>query len=239
MLGFAQGKLEKLTILSFKDNKYSQDQKKFTVLINPDSYAEDYKIKYTEPKAAGTKIGSRQFDRVLPQNLSLKLVFDSTGIVSDGISFGGIREEPKSVPVQLKEFMSRAFDYNGETHEPRYLKIIWGKNKRGVFKGRLDSVNVKYTLFESDGTPLRAIADAKLTGSIDKETELKDKVNSSPDLTHIRTVKEGDTLPLMTYRIYGDASYYLEVARVNKLSNIRQLKAGTKILFPPIDKKRV
>ena len=59
---------------------------------------------------------------------------------------------------------------------------------------------------------------------------------SSPDLTHERVVKEGDNLPLMTYRIYGDPKYYLEVARVNGLTNFRKLTPGQKIVFPPIEK---
>jgi nucleoid-associated protein YgaU len=60
---------------------------------------------------------------------------------------------------------------------------------------------------------------------------------SSPDLTHYRIVKAGDNLPLMTQRIYGDPKYYLEVARVNKLVNFRNLKPGQAIYFPPIEKQ--
>jgi nucleoid-associated protein YgaU len=60
--------------------------------------------------------------------------------------------------------------------------------------------------------------------------------NSSPDLTHIRMVKDGDTLPLMSFRIYGDSKYYLEVAKANNITNFRKLTVGRKIFFPPIEK---
>jgi nucleoid-associated protein YgaU len=60
--------------------------------------------------------------------------------------------------------------------------------------------------------------------------------NSSPDLTHYRVIKKGDTLPLMCYRIYGDSKYYIQVAKANKLSNFRHLKEGEEIFFPPIAK---
>jgi nucleoid-associated protein YgaU len=58
----------------------------------------------------------------------------------------------------------------------------------------------------------------------------------SPDLTHVRVVEEGDTLPLMAKRIYGDSKYYLEVARVNRITSFRKLKTGQRIFFPPIQK---
>jgi hypothetical protein len=57
-----------------------------------------------------------------------------------------------------------------------------------------------------------------------------------PDLTHIRKVKQGDTLPLMCYSIYGDPKYYLQVAEVNGLANFRQLKPGSDLFFPPLKK---
>jgi len=49
-------------------------------------------------------------------------------------------------------------------------------------------------------------------------------------------VKEGDKLPLMTFRIYGDSRYYLEVAKINNITNFRKLMVGSKIFFPPIQK---
>jgi nucleoid-associated protein YgaU len=53
----------------------------------------------------------------------------------------------------------------------------------------------------------------------------------------VRIVKEGDTLPSMVYKIYGDYKYYLEVAKVNGLNDFRNLQPGKQIFFPPFDKK--
>jgi nucleoid-associated protein YgaU len=57
-------------------------------------------------------------------------------------------------------------------------------------------------------------------------------------MTHVRLVKEGDTLPALTREIYGDYRYYLEVARVNQLDDFRSLEPGTRLFFPPLDMKR-
>ncbi|MGR9053652.1 MAG: LysM peptidoglycan-binding domain-containing protein, partial [Gammaproteobacteria bacterium] len=59
---------------------------------------------------------------------------------------------------------------------------------------------------------------------------------SSPDLTHARMVLAGDTLPLMTERIYGTSKYYLRIAQINGLDDFRNLKPGSMLVFPPLEK---
>jgi len=58
---------------------------------------------------------------------------------------------------------------------------------------------------------------------------------SSPDLTHVRVVKSGDTLPLLCKEIYGSSQYYLRVAAHNGLDDFRNLLPGQTLSFPPLD----
>jgi len=125
-------------------------------------------------------------------------------------------------------------DYNGDEHKPNYLIISWGKL---LFKGALTEMDIEFKLFKPDGTPIRAIAKAKFQGFVEDQLRAAKENNKSPDLTHYRSVKEGDTLPLMTFHIYGDSKYYLQVARVNNIINFRKLKTGQKIFFPPLQKQ--
>jgi len=57
---------------------------------------------------------------------------------------------------------------------------------------------------------------------------------SSPDVSHSRVVKSGDTLPLLSKEIYGNASYYLRLAQANNLDDFRNLQPGQAIVFPPL-----
>ena len=82
------------------------------------------------------------------------------------------------------------------------------------------------------------MAKVKFKGSIEEKKRVAKENNNSPDLTHRRTVKAGDTLPLMCYQIYGDSKYYLQVAEVNDLGNFRSLTPGQNILFPPLEKTK-
>jgi nucleoid-associated protein YgaU len=99
----------------------------------------------------------------------------------------------------------------------------------------LKSYTLTYTLFKPDGTALRATIDAQFTESIDYADKINMASPNSPDLTHFRTVRAGDTLPLMTYNIYGDSSYYLKVAKSNLLNSVYGISPGDSIAFYPLE----
>ena len=111
--------------------------------------------------------------------------------------------------------------------------LSWGKL---LFKCCLTNLSVNYKLFRPDGVPLRATARASFEEFREEEQRVREENNNSPDLTHIRTVRKGDTLPLMCHKIYGDSDLYLQIAEVNELTNFRNLETGQKIFFPPIKK---
>jgi len=113
---------------------------------------------------------------------------------------------------------------------------VWGIF---IFHGKLTDLEIAYSAFKPNGQPMRACARATFTESKNDKKRTSEEGKNSPDLTHIRVVKAGDTLPLMTHRIYGDFSYYLEVARVNNLKDYRNLAPGTSLSFPPLNKKTV
>jgi hypothetical protein len=92
-------------------------------------------------------------------------------------------------------------------------------------------------MFDMFGLPIRAKISASFTERTPSGLGALLSMLSSPDLTHKIEVKEGDILPLLTYKTYNNQNYYLQVARVNKLKNFRKLKAGTTLVFPPISDK--
>lgn len=238
-------RLEKLTITAYKDSKGQKPaDKKYTALINPGQFTESYQIKYTGHKSQGENTTSYglKFNKMIPTEYTLELIFDATGVLAkkntprltNTLSTPKEDLAPEPVEEQIKRFKGVVIAYDGETHEPYYLRLQWGKI---IFQGRLTALDIVYTVFRPDGTPLRAKASATFKQFQEEDIRALIENKRSPDLTHIRTVGAGDTLPLMAHRIYGDFSYYLEVARVNRLKNYRNLKPGTKLSFPPIDKK--
>jgi hypothetical protein len=234
------GELIKLRIKAYKDEQFSEEvaDGEFKSLLNPDKYSFKYKIESNEDQASGTSASAHRFNKIKPEDLSLEFVFDRTGVITDYGAPGTaddktFKDEGGGIIDDIDKFKKIVFDYNGDEHKPNYLIISWGTL---LFKGTLTEMDITYKLFKPDGTPLRATASAKFKGFVEDNLRVAKENNSSPDLTHIRTVKEGDKLPLMTFRIYGDSKYYLEVAKANNITNFRKLKVGSKIFFPPIQK---
>jgi hypothetical protein len=144
----------------------------------------------------------------------------------------GVTGEQIDVTDKVDEFFT-AVGYDGDIHRPRYLQVIWGTLRSNCV---LLKAEVTYRMFKPDGTPLRAIINASFREAVDDTTRVRQDRANSPDLTHIRTVKDGDRLVSMVYDIYGDINHYMDVARANGLTNVRSLKTGDSLLFPPFEK---
>ena len=95
-------------------------------------------------------------------------------------------------------------------------------------------MDIDYTLFRKDGRPIRAKVKCVFKGTVDYKLMVAKEKKSSPDLTHERTVKMNDRLSLLAEDIYENNSYYIDVARNNKLLSFRNITLGQKIKFPPI-----
>ncbi|QNK63910.1 LysM peptidoglycan-binding domain-containing protein [Pedobacter sp. PAMC26386] len=219
--------LIKLKIESFRKADYTNGSKgSINAFINPDSYSLTNSNNFSSFNIKGDSAQTFFFNNTGGSILKIdKLLVDGTGIVP----LSGF----KDVDGYLNELSRLVYEYDGKIHMPPYVRITWGNL---LFKGICTSYNVKYTLFKPDGTCLRAEVSLEFKASVDPQTKVNEAANNSPDLTHARTVKAGDTLPLMTYRIYGTSAYYMEVARINNLNNINAIKPGDQIYFPPLKK---
>jgi len=231
--------LTKLTIRAFKDPKLEEEitgediVNPYTISVNPEKYSLLYKTQYTNVQPTGTSKGDPKFIRSLPEDLDLEFLFDRTGIFQNNVSAG--KDSGSGVTEDIDQFKKVVFDYNGNQHKPNYLKIVWGTLN---FPCIMTEMSIEYKLFRPDGLPLRAVAKVKFKNFVEEAKRVAEEKNSSPDLTHYRLVLAGDTLPLMTKRIYGDSKYYLEVAKANKLTSFRKLVPGQQIFFPPIQKQQ-
>ena len=224
----ANGQLEKMKIYAYNNPELStahQVGQPFVAMMNPETYAIDKKMEFNLKQGHGTSGHQPKFELKLPEEMSFEFLFDNTGII-DG-------QPSTNLTQKIDDFSELLMGYNGSTHEPKFFKLVWGTL---LFKGRCTALNIAYKLFNPDGAPIRAIC--KVTFKEKKEEKLRvaQEDNHSPDLTHHRIVKKGDTLPMMCFLIYGDARYYLEVARANKLINFRKLNIGDELFFPPFAK---
>ena len=222
----------KMLILAFADSKKAETGGKddavasIEALINPETYTLGYKLQFSQGgQGQGTSGKQLKYEYTEPADMSFEFLFDNTGIID-----GQTRD---SIADDLKKFKEVLVDYQGNSHEPRHFKLVWGTL---IFKGRVTAVDITYKLFKADGTPIRATAKVTFKSSIEEEKRAAKEDKQSPDLTQTVLVKAGDTLPQLCYKIYGDPRYYLQVADRNGISNFRTLAPNSRIVFPPIAK---
>jgi hypothetical protein len=233
--------LAKVKITAYKKADFDDKKKiadgEFVVLLNPEGYNRSFKVKYKDQQASGTKSQEMKFDKVEPEDIELEFLFDKTGALPGtfkGKKDADIRQESsEGVWPDIEKFKKVVYDYKGDIHQPPYLIIQWGEL---IFKCVLREMTINFKLFRPDGTPLRAVVKAKFTQAVENELRVRQEGKKSPDITHVRVAKAGDTLPNLCYQVYEDPAYYIEVAKANNLLNFRNLEPGTKIYFPPIKK---
>lgn len=216
------GELTKMKIVAYKDPDFSSQLGEYNLLVNPENYKVRNEQQYTvQDTVNGSSAQSVKYRGGGTGLFEVMLFFDGTGVLTT-----------EKVDDQVKRVKDLIYNYNGDIHEPNYLRIYWGT--QSLFQGRLKSWNMSYTMLDMDGTPLRAEVTVIIMASISSKKKALEEKKNSADLTHVRTVLDGDNLPMMCYRIYGDSSYYLKVARHNEITNFRTIKPGDVISFPPV-----
>ncbi len=219
-----RGQLERLQIQAFRAPDYSGSPlDTFEAYINPAEITLAYEMEYDSGQGAGTTGSRMDFKKVKPGDLTLAFFIDGTG--ANG--------RPLDVQKKVESFQ-KVTGYNGDIHRPNYLKVAWGRIqiKRCVLK----SASIVYKLFKPSGVPLRAVITAVFTDTADDQTRVALAQDASPDLTHVRIARAGDTLATLCTEIYNDPRLAPQVARANGLDGFRQLAPGTRVVLPPLEK---
>lgn len=224
--------LAKLKIDSFTDVGLSQNKISFSAYYNPASFTTTYGIEYNEMTPLGDSKYEMAIKSYTPVTYGFDLLLDGTGASIPSSIPGSLAGKPLDVDNEIKLFLEVVNDYSGGAHRSRFLKLIWGETM--VANVVLTSLTITKDLFDSKGKTLRAKLACSFKEFSETEKTKAIQQSQSPDMTHLRVVQQGDRLPLMCERVYGDANLYLEVARFNNLVNYRNLTPGQKIYFPPL-----
>lgn len=214
----------------------------FSVMYNPESFSRTYTdtlipltaiSEQTPPQLKSTGQNNQQY--------SFKLFFDATGaspsagILGQNIT-SALANAASGVDLLINQFKQTVFTIDKKTHTGARVLVIWGTNR---FIGKVASFTVNYKLFDRSGRPIRADVDIKMVEDDPLTAQSLIQQFQSPDVTKTYTVKAGDTLTLLAKKMYEDESLYLEIARINGLTNYRKLTPGQVLVFPPINKEEL
>jgi nucleoid-associated protein YgaU len=220
----ASGEVTKLKFTAYKDSKFEEKigKEPYTVMINPESFKRGLGISYKQEQSKGSTALEGKFDKMNPETYSFDFVIDGTGVATG---------KKESVRNNIEDLLSVVYKYNSGSHRPPYVRIEYCGL---IIKCILKSLDISYTLFDPDSTPLRAKISCSFSSVENPVIEAKITDKQSPDITHRRIMQEGETLMAMANGIYNSDLYYMDVAEKNNLNNFRRIKPGTAIYFPPL-----
>ncbi|MEO9146848.1 MAG: hypothetical protein ABI237_14960 [Ginsengibacter sp.] len=222
--------LTKLIIHSFEKNDFREEKLTFTTPINPETFTKTSHIELDTKRGHGQPGTNPIYKSTAPEELKIEFILDGTKTMEGYVD----KYKSMEVTAQIKSFTDCVYQYKKDIHRPMFLIIRWGSDVK--FPCVMSHMDINYSLFKPNGDPLRAKITANFIKYESKEAIAAVNRPSSPDLTHYKKVHEGDRLDLLTYKVYNDSKYFLQIGKVNDLTSIRNLKAGLQLYLPPLDK---
>lgn len=201
------------------------EPKEIKVMFNPESYHISYGASYSEKKIAGLNGPVSQYISGESMTLDMTLYFDTYIPATPDTPESGSNVAEKTKQLSGLLLIERSL------HRPPKVKFRWG---RLSFKGVVTSVKESYTMFLSDGTPVRARVDITFKSLLDLDTSKRQTPFESPDRTKLRTIHEGEQLWNYAWEEYGDVRKWREIAKENGISNPLDIEPGMKIRLPAL-----
>lgn len=224
-------KIERLKVMAFKNPNRKGLSKTFEFLIDPDTVNTRHENKFSRSRGINTSGRKASYAFSSSDEMTLQLTLDDTLSTEFLPAMPFVSNDP--IKDRVEDFLKYCFYMDGDIHEPGYLLVTWGKFN---FECRLKSISVSYSKFNEQGTALRANLDTLFIADMPDAKRIKLENKKSPDITHTRTVLEGQTLTGLTKEVYGDSAHFLLVAKANGLNHFRKLKPGSQLHFPPLEK---
>ena len=97
----------------------------------------------------------------------------------------------------------------------------------------ITDITQRFTLFLSDGTPVRATLDVTFQ-QVKDTSQLKPQnpTSGGDGGQRVWTVSSGDSLLSIAYQVYGDPGKWRAIADANRLSEVRSLPIGLVLEIP-------
>ncbi len=195
--------------------------------FNPESLKISKELEWTGEKSPSFNSPALSFAGGEAATYSLSLFFDAYS------------ENP---PKDVREYTNQLFalTLRGAGYamflvpyaSPPTVKFVWGKIT--LFNAVVTKVEVSYTLFAQDGTPIRAKADVEFKQSEFLGDDIIPAQNptSRTEGRKTRIVNSAQRLDQIAFEEYGDSRYWRVLAEANGLDNPFQLADGQILVIP-------
>jgi nucleoid-associated protein YgaU len=213
-------------------------EEEIEISYNPSELSFEKSVQLAEITMPGLNSPLQQFIRGQAEKFTVELFFDTTdhGMGAGATSvtretdrvYALTRIEPKGHAPPLVSFVW------GEAVPGRYLPEPSGSQGRQTFKGIVESVRHKLTLFSPDGIPLRAAVTLTIREFVPLHEQLPRTNQSSPDKSHAHVLNERETLAHVAAAYYLRPGTWRPIAEDNGIDDPRRLRAGQVLRVPAL-----
>jgi nucleoid-associated protein YgaU len=158
-----------------------------------------------------------------PRTLSLEVFLDATATHDNSVE--------QAVEKLMKACVPTPASLGRKKPASPWVRFEWGTARTTSFDGVLSSLSVTYTLFDVDGRPLRATC-ALTIEEASVDTPGQNPTSGARTARSTHTVVAGDSLALLAWREYGDATAWRVIAEANDIDDPMALVPGTELVVP-------
>jgi hypothetical protein len=174
-----------------------------------------------KPARPSRTAGPPEFTGADPCKLTVEVFFDATAKDSGGVVAAVEKLFACCIPTLKTVGTKKAL--------PPLVIFHWGQTTS--FPGFITQVGAKYTLFSSDGTPIRATCSVSME-EMPPATQKQNPTSGSIAAHRAHVVIAGDSLASLAYDEYGDATMWRALAIFNGIDDPLRVPDGTSVLLP-------
>jgi nucleoid-associated protein YgaU len=166
-----------------------------------------------------------EFGGAAPRVMSLEVFLDA--------SFGLRGTVEQQVETLLSCCVPTDRSVRSDRPSPPWVRLEWGRGRSTAFSACVTSVHATYTLFGGDGAPKRATCSLTLE-EIGGSTPRQNPTSGTPEVQVVHRVQAGDSLALLAWQQYGDATQWRVIAQANNVADAERLLPGTVLIVPAL-----
>jgi nucleoid-associated protein YgaU len=174
-----------------------------------------------KPAKGAKKAGPPEFSGAEGCKLTLEMFFDATSSQDDSVVKAV--EQLFSCCVPTEESAGK------KKPSPPIVVLHWGAITS--FPAFVTSVSAKYTLFNGQGMPIRALVSVAME-EMPGEPFRQNPTSGSADVRRVHRTVAGDTLASVAYAEYGDPTEWRALAAYNGIDDPLRVRTGTTLLLP-------
>jgi nucleoid-associated protein YgaU len=198
--------------------------------FNPTQYSIAKTNSWVRANAPGQSLPETQFSGGNPRSLTIELLFDAS---PDG--------DVSKVTDELFAMMEADKALGGQrgtnSARPPKLQLSWGGYHS--FWAVCTSLNVQFTMFKADGTPIRATttltlmqAEEDLRSTRGSVARPQNPTTRSDMRLRAHVVRDGDSLQSIAYEHYGDPTDWRRIADFNGIDDPLRLRRSSTLSIP-------